>query len=246
MVLCGLALIGLLNTPWLRARPLNLGCDEFLSQPAAGWLTLSGCVLDMEQVVLESETGDFEPLAGRREGLWRTLPQGPVRWSVVWAPLKQPFGGRGVVQAVYRLDGADLLKWVNDFDRASPAEKERLWADPVPLRRLLRPARIEGHAEKPGDEGLRKAYGPLASANLVAVTPGQIPRPPVASIVGGGVGLLLLGYTLLRAFRGAGKEPLDDSLRYLGVNQVKLEIGGLEELRKEERAERRSGRPPTE
>ena len=250
LVLLGMgavAVLGVLTSPYFTGEGTVSGtCEGYLVQPTALWVSLHECALDMDQLVLESEAGDFETLENRRQGLSQKPFASPPRWVAAWAPMRAEFGRVGVVKAVYRIDSVDLLKWVNAFDRADERDKERLWADPVPLRRMSHPSLLVGHAQKAGLGTVQRALGTTASANLLAVVPGT---PPQQSLLGPlvSVGLLLvLGVVLLRVARGGKSQhdPLaEQELRQLGVTDMKVELGALDQLREEERASRRGQDP---
>ena len=221
-------------------RPLKTQCDNWLDHPTPRWVSLSGCVLDVDQVIVQSAEGDFEKLVNRQKGLsMKPYPSTPV-WVAAWAPVRTEWMGSGLVRAAYRLESKDLLTWINTLERADEREKERMWADPVALRRLSRPGVLPGHAEKPTGEGLQKALGSAAVANLLVVNPGEPPPPrlPTFGILSGLAGLALLVFLVRR--RPADEPTAEQQITRLNVSDVKLELGALEELRAEEREERRN------
>ncbi len=218
-------------------------CDSWLEKPQAQWIALKGCVLDVDLVILESEEGDFETLQNRNEGISSKPYPVPPNWVAVWIPIRTEFKSASLVRAAYRLDSKDALKWVNEFERADEKKKEKMWADPAPIRRLSRPGVLPGKAEKPSNEAIVKTFGPRASANLLAVIAGDPPPmdPPVVGILSGILGLVALGYVLRR--RPAGDDLTAEQLiTNVNVSDVKLEIGALEQLRLEEEEERRKKR----
>jgi hypothetical protein len=214
------------------------GCDDWLDRPATEWVSLRGCVLDVDLVVLESDQGDFETLANRQQGLSMKPYGEPQNWVAVWIPVRTPFTGSGLVRAAYRIESADVLKWVNELERGDDRKKERMWADRSTIRRLSRPGVLTGKADKPGTEGVQKAFGAAASANLLAVTAGDPPpvKAPAAGIFSGLLGLVLLGFLVRR--RALEPASAEQQITSLNVSDVKLEIGALEELRREERGNR--------
>jgi hypothetical protein len=196
--------------------------------------------------VLESEQGEFELLQNRRQGLSRALPNGSgPHWVAAWAPLRAEVGRVGVVRVVYRLDSADLMKWLNTFDRADEREKERMWVDPLVLRRMAKHPRIEGRAEKPPTDVIQRALGNVASATMLTLVQG---KPAKSSSIGPMVGAVLLSLLALTIARLSRKPRSMDSspaqMAQLGVNKVKLEYGALEELRREEEATKKKRRGP--
>ena len=164
-------------------------------------------------------------------------------WVALWIPVRTQGSGAGLVRAVYRLESNDTLKWVNTLESAHEREKERMWADPMPIRRLSSPGVLSGHAEKPSSEALQKAYGSAASATLLAILQGAPPpqSAPTLGLLAGLLGLMVLGFF----FRSVGRSPLlaeataEQQITQVNVSDVKLEIGALEELRDEERRQQR-------
>ncbi len=227
-------------TTWVypKDRPLKAHCDNWLEQPSQRWVALTGCVLDVDLVILESAQGDFERLSDRRQGLGMKPYPDPPTWVAAWMPVRTEWTGGGLARAAYRMESKDLLKWINTLERADERGKERMWADPVALRRLSRPGVLPGRAEKPTGEGLQKAFGTAASANLLVVYAGEPPPPtaPVPGLLAGLVGLGMLGYLVRR--RGPDEATAEQQITQVNVSDVKLEIGALEELRAEERRER--------
>lgn len=220
--------------------PLKAQCDAWLERPAQRWVALRGCLLDADLVIVESEAGDFEKLSYRRQGLSMKPYPVPPNWVAAWIPVRSAGSAAGVVRAAYRLESKDMLKWINTLERADEREKERMWADPAPILRMTRPGVLAGHAQKPPHEGLQKAFGTGASGNLLAIIAGEPPPPtaPAAGILAGLLGLVALGYFF--RLRLAPVEELSAAQQITGVNvsDVKLEIGALEEIRKEERGRR--------
>ena len=219
--------------------PLKGVCDAWLERPVSRWLSLSGCVLDVDLVVIESDQGDFETLANRQRGLsMKPYPESP-NWVAAWIPVRTQSASSGTVRAVYRLESPDLMKWINELERADGQKKDRMWADPSLVRRLSRPGVLTGRGDKSTNEGVRKAFGSAAAANMFVVLAGEPPPAsmPTAGILSGLLGLVLLGYaTRLRSIQQATAEQ---QITGLSVSDVKLEIGALEELRREELSSRR-------
>lgn len=219
--------------------PLKGGCDWWLASPQPRWISLKGCVLDVDLLVLESDEGDFETLENRKNGLSSRPYPTPPNWVAAWIPITTEWkGGSSLVRAAYRLESKDALKWLNEFERADERKKEKMWAAPAPIRRLSRPGVLPGKADKPSTESLMKAFGSRASPNLMAVIAGEPPPlgPPIAGIVAGILGIAALGYATRR--RSADDLTAEQLITNVNVSDVKLELGALEELREEERQKR--------
>lgn len=235
-----------LVTTWVfpKDTPLKGFCEAWLERPVPSWVSLKECQLDVNLVVLESDQGDFEKLANRQKGVsLKPYPVSPT-WIAAWVPMRSRFESRaGLVRAAYRIQSQDLLEWVNKLERADEKERDRMWADPGPLRRVSRPGLLQGRAAKPAHDGLQKSLGPSASVHLLTVLEG-VPPPPAAptfGILAGLGGLLALGYFLRRLGRGGSLEEAtaEQQITQVNVSDVKLEIGALEELRAEERRQRK-------
>lgn len=233
----------LLFQRWMMHQPLQGTCRDYLESPSAGWLKLTGCELAVADALLESEAGDFETLENRRQGLSRKLFDAPPKWVAVWLPMTGAFV-KGGPRAILRNESADLVKWVNALEQASNFERERLWQDPVLLRRMSRPGLVEGIAEKPSAETLRRAYGSTASVNLYVVRPGT-PEPmqhPSLSILAG-MALIGLVAVFLNKFVKVDSDleltPEQVTAKSI-VGKTRVELGELERLREEERAEQRN------
>ncbi|MDP1822021.1 MAG: hypothetical protein Q8L48_02220 [Archangium sp.] len=220
--------------------PLKGPCDAWLERPVPRWVALNGCVLDVDLVILESDQGDFEKLVNRQKGIglkpYRTTPN----WVAAWLPVRTQWT-QGLVRAAYRTESKDLVKWINALERASEQEKDRMWNDAVLLRRFSRPGVLPGLAEKPTGDGLQKAFGAAASVNMLVVIAGEPPpaRLPALGIFAGLAGLMLLGYFITQSRGGHLHETAEQHLTKVNVSDVKLEIGGLEELRAEEKGKKR-------
>ena len=238
LVLFGFSTYSVVTT-WVYPKdaPQKGSCDAWLERPGATWLMLRGCVLDVDLVVVESAEGDFEKLINRYRGLsLKPYPVAPT-WVAAWIPVRTESMGSGLVRAAYRVDSPDLLKWLNTLERANEPDKERMWADPAILRRFSRPGVLPGKAEKPDTEGLQKAFGAAASANLLVVYAGDppAPSPPTLGILSGLLGLVALGFSLRS--RGLPEATVEQHLTRVNVSDVKLELGALEALRAEESEE---------
>lgn len=228
-------------------RPLAGGCESWLEQPTARWLALRGCTLGVDELLLESDAGDLETLANRREGLATKPYDRPPRWVAAWAPVAT-LGQRGqLIRAVFRLESRDLVAWLNTFEQADERRRELMWADPVVLRRLAAPGVLAGQALKPTSDAVQKAFGARASAALLTVLPGEAPPPSLApwavAALLGAVVLSWLAWRELGASARGHAPTAEQEITNVNVRDVKLDLGALEELRREEAAARRS-RPP--
>jgi hypothetical protein len=247
LVLLGFCAFSLVTTYVIRPdAPLKTGCDVWLNHLEPRWVVLSGCVLDVDLVVVESDAGDFEKLANRQKGLSLKPYPVPPTWVAAWIPVRTELQGAGLVRAAWRTESQDLLKWVNALERADERQKERMWADQTLLRRFSRPGVLPGKAGRPESETLQKAFGSSAAASLLAVLPGTAPPPevPAVGIFAGLAGLVLLVYVIRSATRPAhlDEATVAQALTQVNVSDVKLELGALEQLRDEERQQRKRKR----
>lgn len=221
--------------------PIEGSCDRWLGKPEPKWLLLSGCVLDVDDAVLESEAGDFELLVNRAKGLSTKLREGVPRWTATWVPVKSQWSG-GLIKAVFRVESPELMRWVNALEAADEGKRARLWADQSLLQRIERPGVLSGRAEKATHDGLQKTFGAAATAGLLVVVPGRAPPPsvPFAGLLAGVLGAALALFTLRQVTRSPhlDEATAEQLARQLGTSDVKLELGALEDLRREE-AERR-------
>lgn len=228
-------------------RPVKGPCAYWLEQPTARWLSLSGCTLGVDELLLESDAGDLETLADRRQGLATKPYATPPRWVAAWAPVATLGQRKELVRAVFRLESSDLVAWLNAFERADERKRESMWADPVVLRRVASPGVLAGLASKPATDAIQKAFGQRASAALLVVTPGEPPAPALPAWAAGAL-LLALGLSW-RAWRefgdmARGHDPTPEQvITSANVRDVKLELGALEELRREEAERRRRPGP---
>jgi hypothetical protein len=197
----------------------------------------------MDALVLESEAGDFETLDHRRKGLSSKPFASPPRWVRAWAPVRAEPGHAGVVRVAWRVESTDLLRWVNTFDRAEEREKERMWSDPVLLRRMGRPSLLQGRAERAPPGFVLDVFGTTAVSALILVVPGTPPKPSVAGPLVGAVLVLVIAFVAVRLTRKPELSAAAEAeLANVNLADVKVELGALEQLREEERAARR-GRP---
>ncbi len=247
--LVGFGIYAVLTTWVFRSdRPFQMSCAEYLDQPTTKWLRLQNCVLDVEDLVVESDAGDFETLAHRQKGLSQKPYGAPPTWVAAWVPVRPDNGRDGLVRLAYRLDTADVLKWINALERADDRQKERMWLDPVALRRIAKPGLLEGRAEKPSTDLVQRSFGTQASAGMLILTPGKppVPEPPGLGLAAGLAGLVLLALTARNATRmpHLAESSIEQQLTMVNVSDVKLEIGSLEQVRAEERAGKQRGKRP--
>jgi hypothetical protein len=218
--------------------PLELTCAEYLRALDPRWIKLTGCVLDTERMVLESDAGDFEPFSNRVKGMSSKLYATTPTWVAAWAPMRAP-GTPPVTRVLYRLSTPDLMKWLNAFERGDEAQRAKWMENPVQLRRVETPGLLSGQVKKPENPGVRMAFGTSATNSLLVMIPGTWPGPelPVLGVIAGLLGLFGAAF----AFRSATRSPrLDDATaeqlaHTMSTADVKLEIGELEALRREER-----------
>lgn len=226
--------------------PIEGPCSVFLSKPEPRWMVLEGCVLDVQEAVVESAAGDFEPLANRGKGLSSRPYAVQPTWLTTWIPIKTK-GRGGPIKAVFRVDAPDLMKWVNALEAADDAKRERLWADQGVLKRVSLPGVLSGKAERPGNNGLQHAMGSAAAAGLLLVTPGKPPPPelPWPGVLAGVLGLVGAALATRRATGAAHleAETTEQLLSKVSTSDVKLELGALDELRREDAERRRKGPP---
>jgi hypothetical protein len=208
-------------------------CEEFLSEPRAQWLTLTGCHLQMEAMVLESTAGDFESLENRRHGLSMTLLSPDVRWAAAWVPVRASSAATGTPRLLYRLENSDLVQWANAFEQSDDDQKRVMWKDPAVLRRLTQPMMLQGRLEKSSVMPLQRSFG---APSVLVLRPEDVPQTswlaalfPWAVVVGFGV----LG---MRAV----KRHLNQLPGSIDVSDVKLELGELQRLDHDDS----EGRPP--
>ena len=230
-------------TTWVypKSPPFKGGCDDWLVNPAPSWVALKGCVLDVDLVILESDQGDYEKLVNRKNGLSLKPYASPPNWIAAWIPIRTPFAASGPVKAMYRFESKDVMKWINTLERGDEREKERMWEDPAPIRRLSRPGLLAGKADKPTTDGLTKVLGPGGAANVLVVIAGDPPpkTTPIPGLFAGLAGLSVLVFVARRVGRyGVDQLTAEQQITRVNVSDVKLEIGALEELRREERGKR--------
>lgn len=243
-ILTALALYLVLGTQALQGEPTVVAdCDDYLARPVERWVSLRGCSLDMDALVLESEAGDFETLDHRHKGLSSKPYASPPKWVRAWAPIRAEPGHTGVVRVAWRVESTDLLRWVNTFDRADDREKDRMWSEPVLLRRMARPSLLQGRAERASPTFVLDAFGTTAVSALVLVVPGTPPKQSLAGpLVGAGL-VLVIAFVAVRLTRKPEMSAATEAeLANVNLSGVKVELGALEQLREEERAARR-GRP---
>ncbi|MFO0597538.1 MAG: hypothetical protein U0228_19690 [Myxococcaceae bacterium] len=230
---------------WAGDQPQVMQCGAYLMAPHTGWFKLEGCTLDTDGIVLENEQGDMEPLDNRRKGLSSKLYASPPVWVAAWIPMSASVGRNQKRGAALRSTSVDLLKWVAAVEAADESKREKMFEDPVVLRRMVRPGLLEGHLEKPAGDAVAKAFGPAASVNLHVMTLGQPPERthPAVSV---SVGFVLLLAVILVAARFSRPPRLDTAaetpeqqLARSMISGAKVELGELEDIRAEEAARRK-------
>lgn len=231
---------------WIDEQTAEQNCGDFLRAPKAGWFKLKDCTLDVNAMVLESSNGEFEPLDNRRKGISSKLYDGTPKWVAALIPITTPMD-RGARRAAMRSESDDLLKWLNVHERADDAKREKMWADPVVLLRMTRPAILEGESVKPEGDLVPRAFGPAASVNMHVFTVGKPPeRTHVAVTLG--IGFVLWVALVLIVSRFAKAPRLDHELTPEQVTArnivggTRVELGELEQLRREEANERKRKR----
>lgn len=231
---------------WIHDQPIEQFCGDFLRAPKAGWFKLKECTLDVNAMVLESSNGEFEPLDNRRKGISSKLYDGTPQWVAALIPITTPMD-RGARRAAMRSESEDLLKWLNAHELADDARREKMWADPAVLLRMTRPSVLEGESVKPEGDLIPRAFGPAASVNMHFFTIGKAPeRTHVAVTLG--IGFVLWVALVLIISRFAKAPRLDHELTPEQVTAknivggTKVELGALEELRREERERTRTNK----
>lgn len=223
-------------------------CELWLDRPRPGWVNLRECRLDVDAAVLESDQRTWERLADRRRGLVPTPYETPPRWVALWVPLKSEHARERTARVLYRVDGADLLKWLNKVTQVDEAKRDAMWAEAPVLRRLSRPGVVQGEAAVAAEEGLVKAHGGGPLGGLLTLVPGA--TPPASGGTPFGVVLLVLGVGAVavalrmlvrRNSTYLGAPTAEQELTQVDVKDVSVELGALEALRREE-AEARRGK----
>lgn len=224
---------------WANDRPAEVYCGDFLRSPKAGWFKLRECTLDVNNLVLESSNGEFEPLDNRRKGISSKLYDGTPKWVAALIPITTPFD-RGARRAALRSESDDLLKWLNAHEVADDLKREKMWADPSVLLRMSKPSILEGEATKPDGDLVPRAFGPTASVNMHVFTVGKPPeRTHVAVTIGIGFVLYMAAIALVTRFAKAPRlehelTPEQVTARNI-VGATRVQLGELEQLREEER-----------
>jgi hypothetical protein len=223
-------------------------CRSFLDRPKERWVKLSGCRLQIDELLVANDDA-VERFADRAEGVSRTLYATPPVWTHAWAPLStgSPDDHRAV-RAVVRLVDADVLKWVNAVERADEAQRKRLLENQAVLLRVAMPGLLMGHASRPPEADLlQAALGTTAQAGLLVIEPGPPPPVewPVPALLAGFVGFAVLLLTLARLVRRTPAEAAAADVTGIDVSDVKLSIGELEEVRREQAEARKTKRPPS-
>lgn len=219
-------------------------CWQYLSKPEAGWLTLEGCGIDTDELVLETADGTLELFADRKQGSARHPWPEPPTWVAGYAPVMSPMLPNQPVRVVYRLTDSDLLKWLNAWERADEKAREKMLQRPDVLRRVEKPGVLMGRADRaPNADNVQTALGTRALPGLLVVTGGQQPKAalPLLPLTFGllGVGLIVWAMVGFMRRSGAHVESAGDDLRNVDVSKVQLKLGELDELRREEHTKRK-------
>ena len=227
-----------------RAEPLP--CDEFSERPTARWVKLEGCTLDFDDALLHDEKGHFERFADRKEGLSRRLYDDPPVWNSLLVPVKTPSNRARPARLLFFLTDRELLAWVNSFERASVEDRAKILRKTMYLDRLATPGVLIGKVERDAEaEATQRAMGLGGAVGLMLLRSAEPPGFELSPFI---IGAGLLGSGLLifaiGRFTGPGRhEPsAAETLTTNEVGGVKLEIGGLEALREEERKRRKERR----
>jgi hypothetical protein len=224
-------------------------CRAFLDRPKERWVKLSGCRLQIDELLVANDDA-VERFADRAEGVSRTLYATPPVWTHAWAPLTtgNPDDHRAV-RAVVRLVDGDVLKWVNAVERADEAQRKRLLENQSVLLRVAMPGLLIGQATRPPEaELLQTALGTTAQAGLLVIEPGPPPPPelPGPALAAGLLGFGVLLWTLSRlVVRRPHAADAAADVTAVDVSGVKLSLGELEEVRREEAEARKARRPPS-
>ncbi len=220
-----------------------LQCDTFIEHPVEDWVTLVGCRLDFDEAVL-IDGENVERLADRKIGLAHSLQPAGFEWKTIMVPVKSPHNLIRPSRVVWPITDGDALAWVNAIERsATEEERKRLGTQTKVIDRLATPARMTGRGERGAKaDQVQRVLGREGMAGLLVLQPGVIPPPqvPAAGFFLGVLGAIAFGFGV----KGFGqRKPLGASagaeLTNADVSGVKVEIGELEALRREEAQERR-------
>ena len=210
---------------WLaRPRLVTSSCAELEPVRDATWVSLQGCVLTWDDLLLESEDGDLETFANRRQGVARKLYPRAPKWVRAWSPLASARQAQRLPHVLLRLESPDLLGWVNRLEAVSERERDAMLENPTVLHRMTSPARVEGTLHKPRKD-LIGPLGGRVSATVVELVPGPAPvwegQWPWLGTFALGLSMLGLGRRRPRVDRyETFPDPLD-------VRDVEVKLGQL-------------------
>jgi hypothetical protein len=229
-----------------RVRQAPVECDSFIARPAEAWVTLVGCRLDFDDAVLMDGT-NVERLSDRKVGIAHSVQPRGFEWTTMVVPVKAPNALIRPSRVVTPITDVDVLAWVNAIERATTVEeRERLSSQTKLIDRLASPTRITGHGERgPLADAVQRVLGREGMAGLVVLRPAEIPgvEVPDLGILTGVLGLIAIAIAIagLGRARALGSS-IEADLTNADVSGVKLEIGELEALRREQERERRQRR----
>jgi hypothetical protein len=232
----------------LRPQPVVDGpCTAYLERPKERWVRLTGCRLQIDELLVANEEG-VERFADRARGLSRALHATTPVWTRVYAPVAtgNP-DDRRPVRVVYRLTDGDVLTWVNAVERAEDAQKKRLLDDQRVLLRVSAPGLLMGQARRPLEaEALQAALGTQAQAGLLVIEPGAPPtfEWPWLALVVGFAGMLGVVWSLGQLLRRPHASDPAAELTRVDVSDVKLSLGELAALKEEEAQRKKTGGGP--
>jgi hypothetical protein len=203
-------------------------------------VTLEGCTLDFDGALLRGSKGESERLADRKEGVSRKLYNDAPIWNSLLVPVKTPANRAKPARLLFVLTDRELLAWVNAFERASLDTRAKIVRTTTYLDRLTTPGTLVGQVVRDSEaEGLQRALGREAAPGVMVLRPGVPPGLELSPVILGS-GVLGAALLILALGRFTGHSPVRAATAYEDVTQVsshgvKLEIGGLEALREEER-----------
>jgi hypothetical protein len=208
-------------------------CSAFTRQPTLGQIELDSCGLDLNEMLLVSEGGEIEKLSMRRKGL-SMHPLSNVQWAHAYAPVLDPQNVLDRTRVLYDVTSPELLQFLNAFERANESAKQKMFENPVLLRRMEKTVTLMGRAQKPElFEDLQAVLGNSGSPFLVLVKPGlPQPSPPIAwdTLFIALLGLACFAYAILRRPTSdpefeSQMPPADDAM---------LKLGQLDKLKTDE------------
>ena len=212
-----------------RARQVPQNCEDFAAHPIPGWVTLDGCQLDFDGALVGDEEG-YERLFDRVDGISRTLHDAPPTWREVLVPLSSATQ-QGPARVVVAIADPDVLGWLNGLERASDSERARQLKGRMVIQRWRNIARLQAEGVKDHGE-LQRVVGRAGVPGMILLRRGVVPPaavPPEAMAFGlAGLGALLWAWIARGRRRGFAAGNEND------VSDVKLKLGELEALRRQE------------